>query len=155
MIKAARQKFVVNTIAITLLLLGLIGVGLLVGLAVLGTEDDPKRIQGEWAIVSLRFNGWEMGNAPELAGMTTTFDAEVFRFGRDFRYAIIPGQSPKAIDMEVPTRDGVQMAHGVYEFDGDQLSIHLAIPPQPRPTTVHPNDESQSVMLVLRRVSKQ
>lgn len=154
-IRSARLKFVAIGVATGVFILGLIGVGFVAGPALLWTEDDAQRIQGEWQVVSARFDGMELANAAELQGVTVTMDAEVFRFGMDFRYAIIPGQSPKAIDMEMLMADGqMVMAHGVYEFEGDRLTIHLAAPPRARPTTVQPVDESGSVMFVLQRLPK-
>jgi RNA polymerase sigma factor (sigma-70 family) len=155
-LRSAQMKVVAIGAAVMFLVLGLIGVGLLVGPMLFWPEDDAKRIQGEWRVVSLRFNGQEMANAPELADMTATFDADEFRFGMAFRYQIIPDQSPKAIDMETLRWDGqMEMVPGVYEFDGDRLTIHLAMPPRRlRPTTVQPVDETRSVVIVLQRVRK-
>jgi RNA polymerase sigma factor (sigma-70 family) len=155
-IRAARRKLAVDATAITLLIISLVGVCFLIGRVFLWPEDDSKRIQGNWQVLSFRFNGTEMMNVPGLAGQTATatFDAESFQlFQMEFRYELIPGQSPKAINMEIPRQDGrMQMTPGVYEFDGDLLTIHLARPPQLRPTAVRPIDESQSVVIVLRRV---
>jgi uncharacterized protein (TIGR03067 family) len=152
-LRSARLKVVAIAAMVIISILALIGVALLIGL---WPEDDAKRIQGEWQVTSLRFQGQEMANAAELGDMTATFDAEAFRFGMVFRYQIVPGQSPRAIDMQMMTMDGrLEMTPGVYEFDGDKLTIHLAaFPERARPTTVHPIDESRSVVLVLQRVVK-
>jgi len=155
-LRSSQRKVVVVAAAVVFSIIALIGVGVLVGPSLFVPEDDAKRIQGEWLVTSLRFEGQELAQEVDLGGMTATIDPEMFRFGRDFRYKLVPGQSPKAIDMEMFTIDGrLVMAPGVYELDGDRLTIHLAMFPQRvRPATVHPVDESRSVMIVLQRTAK-
>jgi RNA polymerase sigma factor (sigma-70 family) len=155
-IRSSQMKVVAIGFAVMVLILGLVGVGLLIDPNLLIPVDDAKRIQGEWQVVSLRYEGMEKVRPDEMADMTATFDAETFRLGLDFRYKIIPDQTPKAIDMEMLRRDGeMEMVPGVYEFEDDRLTIHLAMPPRRvRPTTVHPIDESRSFVIVLQRVAK-
>lgn len=153
-IRATRMKVVAIGTIIAMLTLGLLGIGLyLISPAPTPPENDVERIQGQWQVLSLRHHGQPMWNIEELP--QPTFDAEAFHFGMAFRYAIVPGHSPKAIDMEMLREEGgMVMTQGVYEFDGDLLTIHLPLRPGARPSTVHPNDESQSFIMVLRRVPK-
>ncbi|HKB01177.1 MAG TPA: hypothetical protein VKD90_03110, partial [Gemmataceae bacterium] len=76
--------------------------------------------------------------------------------GRPFRYTLDPSQSPKAIDMEVPGPDGEpQMCQGVYELTDDRLTIHLAMPGFPRPTSLQPADEEQAIVMVMERAKEE
>jgi RNA polymerase sigma factor (sigma-70 family) len=147
--RAVRTKFVARAA----IMLGLLGAVVLGGVILFWPVDDQRRIQGEWKVSSFRFAGNEMADAPELAGVNAIIDGETIDYGFAMRYAIDPSQSPKAIDVKVPTRDGeAALFMGIYELTRDRLTIHVSQPGFARPTTLFPADESQSVIFVMERV---
>jgi RNA polymerase sigma factor (sigma-70 family) len=150
-LRAARAQQVA-VIATGALALGLIGL-LLWGGSRLLRPDDRERIQGNWQFASFQFQGRRIAGGP---GFTATIDAEAVRFsGIAPRYKLDPSQSPKAIDMEVPGPNGqMLMSYGVYELTDDRLTVHLALPGLPRPTSLEPADERQAIVFVLERVKE-
>jgi uncharacterized protein (TIGR03067 family) len=91
------------------------------------TKKDPPKLQGTWAVVSVRLNGAE-ATAEALAMTKVVIDGDKFliKFAdhdEEFRMKLDPSKSPPTIDLTTPTGEAML---GVYDIDGDKLRIALS-----------------------------
>jgi len=115
-------------------------------------KDDKEGLKGEWKITSAKQGGRDADD--NIVGQPVSFDAEKIKFRHEATYTIDATQKPKSIDVEV--KDGPEREQGtwkgVYELDGDKLTIHIGPPGVDRPTTLESKEGTMTMLLVLERV---
>jgi uncharacterized protein (TIGR03067 family) len=99
--------------------------------------DDLKRMQGDWMVVSMTFNGMKYPEEEAQALFRTVEgnNYQVARYSKPFfkgTFQLDPTATPKTID-SLSATDASKPIPGIYEFDGDTLKICSAPPGKPRP----------------------
>jgi uncharacterized protein (TIGR03067 family) len=121
---------------------------------------DRQPLQGTWKIVSTKSKGKE-GELNLLLvikgdGMTLK-QPEDMQQKEQFRIIVDPSVSPAAIDIHKSDDNGKRaekLFEGVYEVKGDDLRICFTAqqgPPWNRPSSIQPGDDTNEVLVVLRR----
>ena len=122
-------------------------------------EDDRDRIQDTWVTISFEVNG--QGAPPEaVKEIRTVFKDkdyvqkkgdEVLEEGT---FTLDPDKKPRQIDFTIGKgQDQGKDQFGIYELDGDTLKICVAAPgAEVRPTEFKTGPESQTVLVVMKRV---
>jgi uncharacterized protein (TIGR03067 family) len=103
-------------------------------------KEELKRHQGTWSVTSSIYDG-EPASEELLRTIqrTVTGDHVVWeRNGKRFagtRIELDPARTPRTIDV-IPDggRSRGERVLGIYKLEGDQLTIAMAAPGQPRPT---------------------
>jgi RNA polymerase sigma factor (sigma-70 family) len=119
--------------------IGLAVVGVIAVVLWLGRDyfwpDDRKLIQGQWTIVTFKYEGQEILG---LGAHTAQINEERIWVGVDGEYTLDPSRTPKEIDLEflVPGQPRAGVSKGVYELTRDKLIITLAEPGVDRPASV-------------------
>jgi uncharacterized protein (TIGR03067 family) len=113
--------------------------------------NDQHLIQGTWRLTAGERQGVPF-SADVLRTVTITFDGETLTTktgagSNANRFALDPTQLPKCIDME---QQGV-WGEGIYELDGDTLTILHNEVGTSRPKTFDPKQSPQSTLMILAR----
>jgi uncharacterized protein (TIGR03067 family) len=114
--------------------------GLLLGADAPKTATDHDKIQGEWKIVAETENGKESGpKRNEKVRVRFTADKIIFAEGDEKQegvYKLDPSKKPATIEV-VPSGGPNQgkKAHGLYQLDGDKLTICLTLEEDKEPPT--------------------
>src|SRR5262249_14397678 len=99
-------------------------------------KDDKDGLKGDWKITIAKQGGRDADD--NIVGQPVTFEGDKLKFRHEATYTIDPTQKPKTIDVDV--KDGPEREQGtwkgVYELDGDKLTIHIGPPGVDRPTTL-------------------
>jgi uncharacterized protein (TIGR03067 family) len=99
--------------------------------------DDLKRMQGDWMVVSMTFNGMKYPDE-EAQSLFRTIEGNSYQVARYSKqvvkgtFQLDPSAMPKTID-SLPAADPSKPLLGIYEFDGDTLKICNSQPGEPRP----------------------
>jgi uncharacterized protein (TIGR03067 family) len=123
----------------TKLLVALVG-GLLLG-ADAGDQAkaDKEKLQGKWLVTSGVMDGTEIPKDQIKGDLVFKGDTYTYTAGEGEggagTFKIDPSKKPKVMD-SVPSEGPVkgQTIEEIYEIDGDNLKICLALPGNPRPT---------------------
>lgn len=148
-------------------LVGLVCAVICTAFGIVGAADDQQsdaerelaKFQGTWTIESSVAGGLEIP-ADQLQGFlviyegdrhTLKFGDQVFQVGTQ---TIDPSQSPKAIDVTMieGSAKGTVML-GIYEIDGDKLTVCFDPTGKERPTEFKSETGSQNFLNVHRRVT--
>jgi uncharacterized protein (TIGR03067 family) len=123
-------------------------------------ESEIKKFEGDWTLESSTTGGMELP-ADSLKGFVVTFEGEkhTLKVGDEViqvgTQKIDPSKSPKAIDVtmtEGPNKGAVML--GIYEFDGDTLTVCMDPLGKSRPTEFKSESGSQDFLNVHKRVKK-
>ncbi len=135
---------------------------LMTGLMMAADAPNPKggedRLQGTWYIVSV--------NRPNDKGGRESLDFKDNRFTLNFdrgtvtsigegkllwqgTYRLDPGVNPGAIDI---TRRSGPFKQGIYQQNGDNLTLCLDAPANPRPTKLTAPKDSQAEVMIFKRL---
>jgi uncharacterized protein (TIGR03067 family) len=107
-------------------------------------DDDLKRMQGDWRVVSMNSGGMKVPDEDAQALFRTVEGDRytVSRYSKQISQGVLKidaSKTPKTIDSTpAGPADKVQPILGIYEFDGDRLRISNAQPGKPRPTDFKP-----------------
>jgi uncharacterized protein (TIGR03067 family) len=117
-------------------------------------KADKDALQGEWTVVKSTIGGRDEGAVGKP--MTITADQLKLTGKADVAYTIDPTPKLKTIDLEVKDGpdNGKDTMRGVYELNGDRLTLHFARAGQERPTTLEPKAGEDTMLMVLERVKK-
>lgn len=136
-------------------------------------KSDKERLQGEWEIVSLMFNG----NGLKADQKMTTFKGDTLRFRTPFpksitsycRFRLDESKTPKSIDRVGGVADDLfdltefdkrfddlkQRELGIYVIDGDTLRLCFSEYDDPvRPTRFESKQGSRTTLYVFKRVDE-
>jgi len=117
-------------------------------------KEDKEGLKGDWKITSAKQGGRDADD--NIVGQPVTIDADKLKFKHEATYTIDATQKPKTIDVEV--KDGPEREQGtwkgVYELDGDKLTIHIGPPGVDRPTTLESKEGTMTMLIVMERVKK-
>ncbi len=115
---------------------------------------DQELIQGTW-----RLTGGERHGTPfpaellQSVTITLTGDRLITKTragSMENRFALDPAQCPKHIDMELAGLKG----EGIYQLDGDTLTILHEEVGAPRPKSFDPGQSPQSTLMILARANE-
>jgi uncharacterized protein (TIGR03067 family) len=120
---------------------------------------DREPLQGTWKLVSINSRGKESELALEFVfkGDGITLRQPGKEEKEQFRFAVDPTVTPKAIDVWKSTDDGKRaekFSEGVYEAKGNELKICIMGQPGPpwvRPAALEPAADSSEILIVLRK----
>ena len=129
-------------------------------------KQELKRLAGTWELVHWGLNGHLVDRSEwkSLLGKSThriTFlEGGIWggtpnqTSGRRSRYVLDPTTAPKTLDCYCPLDKGgeVLASVGIYEFDGDELTMCCGSPLLPRPTDFTLKHGSRNSYRVFRRV---
>ena len=124
-------------------------------------EDEPvmpeaTELEGTWEMVSYVWEG-EQGDVPDGAQGRFEGNRMYHREGDDEDWthdgtiSVAPSAMPAEIDIEFVEFDG-EIIRGIYEVDGDTLTICFVVPREDRPDRFESTEESQTTIMVFRRV---
>jgi uncharacterized protein (TIGR03067 family) len=129
------------------------------------TKNSPssgdKRLaefQGEWSMVSGVMNGQAMDKSTvQWVRRITTGDEIAVCAGpqtlMEMTFTIDPSTSPKSIDyMNTAGSNKGKTQLGIYEFDGDQLTVCVASPGAVRPTTFNSEKGAGHTLTAWKRI---
>jgi uncharacterized protein (TIGR03067 family) len=117
----------------------------MVGREVMGkkaTKEDLEIVKGILVIEGEKKTGWpvDMGKKGEVQEATIKLD---------------PTVKPKAVDKTVTMGTGKgETFLGIYELDGDQLTICIAWGNKERPTEFAGKEDGKAILVVYKRVKK-
>lgn len=125
--------------------------------------DDPAaraelaRHQGTWEVVAFVYEGREAPREITATMSRVVEDDHVtwYRAGKSFAgtgLVLDPSADPKAIDVIAdggPQRGKAVL--GIYRLDGDELTICMAAPDAPRPTTFDAPQGSGRTLMTFRK----
>jgi uncharacterized protein (TIGR03067 family) len=129
--------------------------------AKISSSPSDKRLaefQGEWSMVSGVMNGQAMDkSAVQWVRRITTGDEIAVCAGPQtlmkMTFTIDPSISPKGIDyMNTAGSNKGKTQLGVYEFDGDQLTVCVSSPGAPRPTSFSSEKGAGHTLTVWKRI---
>jgi uncharacterized protein (TIGR03067 family) len=114
--------------------------------------EDAEKIQGTWKIESLVIGGTERVDAKRQSQLIFAGEKFKVKDGDDTTgegsFKLDPATKPKNIDLQ---GDG-RVAHGIYKFDGDTLTICGDESGKPRPTEFESKKGSEVNLYVLKRI---
>lgn len=135
-----------------------------IGVMATGTadyEDDSKKFQGEWVVVSVEFAGGKdelpLGRGAKLRieGDKITFDTGRAKWTEQFR--LDPAKTPKAIDLLSREQDKAALKSrrvGIYQIDGDTLKLCWYQTGNVRPTEFATKKGTDLQLIVFKREKK-
>ena len=123
-------------------------------------EKEFKKFHGVWTFESVEAGG-KKAPADELKGLTVTFAGDKYTVKKGDEVIQVgtqkldPSKSPKAIDVTVTEglKKGAVML-GIYEIDGDTLTVCFDEEGKKRPTEFKSAAGSQTFVNVHKRVKK-
>jgi uncharacterized protein (TIGR03067 family) len=127
-----------------------------------GAQDDTskkelKKLEGTWATVSIEAAGQKVSDEDEIKTrkLTTKGDKYTLKVGNETVQGTIeinPTKKPKTIDVKPDSGSNKgKTLLGIYELDGDNLKICLALPGRDRPTAFTTAAENGQQLVVYKR----
>ena len=143
----------------------MLGLGCLVATLTMGTagaQDDAakkemKKLEGTWATVSIEAAGQKVTDEDKIKTrkLTTKGDKYTMKVGDETVQGTVeinPSKNPKTIDIKPDTGSNKgKTLLGIYELDGDNLKICLALPGKDRPTAFATAAENRQQLVVYKR----
>jgi uncharacterized protein (TIGR03067 family) len=119
-------------------------------------QDELEKLQGPWKVVSLEKDGKKQSeDAVKTLKITIKEDKFLFKEGdkeSEATLKIDPAKKPKTIDLVVKEGDALKTLKGIYQLDGDDLTICAAGDPNgERPTKFATKPKTHVGLLVLKR----
>jgi uncharacterized protein (TIGR03067 family) len=122
-------------------------------------KKEMGKLKSTWKITSFETNGQKPYGEDQLAGVTTTIDADG-KFNVEANGATVvaatikidPTKTPKTIDFMF-TEGELQgkTALGIYEVSDDSLKYCRAVPDKPRPTEFSAKEGSDQTLVTYKR----
>jgi uncharacterized protein (TIGR03067 family) len=115
-----------------------------------GTDDEVKKLQGIWAVVSAEVEG-EKKTADEVKSWTVTIKDKMLRLETPARkrvgkFTLDPSQKPKAMNWTGLGTKGAPSPY-IYELNGDTLKLCWREPGGERPTEFTGKDTAGFLIL--------
>jgi uncharacterized protein (TIGR03067 family) len=120
---------------------------------------DHAKLQGEWTVVS--YEAWGQGTSDDMESVTFSGNEMIWISNRDGKlvdqFQLDSSSSPKRIDLFPRADDGSfqindkSVTRGIYELNGDELTICHRIQSQPAPLEMN---EPGSLTVTLKRNGK-
>jgi RNA polymerase sigma factor (sigma-70 family) len=158
------KKLIVGTVASTMAV-GVVGIGVVGSIvsdspAIVQAAMDPKAkddkdaLKGDWKITSAKQGGRDADD--QIVGQPVTIDGAKIKFRHEATYTIDATQKPKMIDVEIKEGPVQEQGtwKGVYQVDGDKLTLHIGPPGVDRPTDFESKEGTMALLIVLERVKK-
>ncbi len=121
-------------------------------------SPDLARLKGAWEIVSVEGNGdfqWQMRKTGDrIYVQNVSLEAAADQTLRDPHYTISPRKTPKEVDATFWLVNLFVTQHGLYQVDGDKLTLCLAPYQEERPKQFAAVP-GKSTLFVLKRVAEQ
>jgi len=111
---------------------------------------DEQRLQGSWRVIH---NELMRTQTPQMLGRVHIYFGRCFRLDTDNgseEFRIDEQSQPKRIDFDDSHNPLIQ---GIYQLEGDRLTICTGAPGDPRPTSFATSPWNKSILTVLVRVS--
>jgi uncharacterized protein (TIGR03067 family) len=113
-------------------------------------KKEKEKLKGTWTLVSLEERGKQV---PPL-DLKFTFEDEKFihhegtKNPKEGTYQLDPTKTPRAIDI---SEAGRVVGYGIYQLDGDTLTLCVARANATRPTAFATADGTPTVLIVFKR----
>jgi uncharacterized protein (TIGR03067 family) len=122
------------------------------------SERDLELLQGDWAVVTLTYNGQALGDdvAQVLFRTIKGNEFTTFQFDKPLGKGSLKldaNKSLKTID-EQSAREGSKPRLGIYELEGDRLRICMGAPGTDRPKEFASKPDSEISLTVWERQKK-
>jgi uncharacterized protein (TIGR03067 family) len=122
------------------------------------TQRDLDLMQGDWAVVSMTYDGEVLSDDIAQVLFRTVKGQEVtlFQFDKPLGNGTLKldaSQTPRAIDEQSARKDSKPRL-GIYEFEGNRLRICMAAPGAARPKEFASKPGSESSLTVWERQKK-
>jgi uncharacterized protein (TIGR03067 family) len=121
---------------------------------------ELEKLQGTWTVASAQEGGTEQADEKSKK-LSILIKEDLFSFkfeGQpktlDMKLKLDPSAKPKAVDLASTIRNG-QVAHGIYELDGDQLKLCWSRRGKTRPDGFSTKPGDDRIFLTLKRVKVQ
>jgi uncharacterized protein (TIGR03067 family) len=121
-------------------------------------KQELKRLEGTWEQTSAEYKSkkidFPVGGRPRLIIQGERFTREAGgKASAAGTLRVDPGKNPRAIDLiESGKLDVNRPGLGIYELNGDELRMCVAVPGQPRPTAFSAEEGNRQAIITLRRV---
>jgi uncharacterized protein (TIGR03067 family) len=118
-------------------------------------KTDKEKLQGNWEIVSARFDGKEAegDEAEQIKKRNVVIKGDRLTAKGECTYTIDSAMNPKEIDLNV--QDGPEHERGIwkgiYELKGDELTLCFAMPNEARPSKFESNERDKTMVMKLKR----
>jgi RNA polymerase sigma factor (sigma-70 family) len=119
-------------------------------------KADKDKLQGAWEFVSGQMGGKETqgDEAEQIKKQKFVFKGDKFIAKVECTYTIDPGKKPKEIDLQV--NEGPEQERGtwkgIYDLQGDELVLCMALPNQDRPTQFASKEGELTTLMKFKRV---
>ena len=123
------------------------------------SPDAPTRFTGTWLLIRGEFDGLALPKTVlEHSSLTIDADRHILRIGEDVfdgRHRFDPTQQPKGCDITIETGSlKGQQRFGIYDLEGDQLTLCIASEGIPRPKLFSAPKGGDRMLTVWKRQSK-
>ncbi len=118
-------------------------------------KADRDKLQGSWEITVAQMAGKEPegDEGDQIKKNKMVFTGNKLKLKHEVEYTIDPSTKPKQIDLKVD--DGPENERGtwkgIYELKGDELTLHVGMPNQERPTDFTSKEGERSMLFKLKR----
>jgi RNA polymerase sigma factor (sigma-70 family) len=118
---------------------------------------EQKRLEGSWQMVAAELFGKvlnENDGPPDVKERRFVFKGDTVTVKSEVKYIIDPDKKPKEISLEVtdgPAREQGTWK-GIYELNGDDLTICIALPGTDRPAKFETKEGEWVTLMKLKRV---
>ena len=138
-------------------------VGVVSMVPAVGQTDDAKLIQGTWVVDPNAYKDVkDQEVVKEMKAVRVVFKGDSCTFkhppGIEEKgsFRLDPSKKPKQIDISpLDGKEKGKTIRGVYELDGDKLTLHVAYPDSTeRPTDLESKEGAMTMSFVLERVKK-
>jgi len=119
-------------------------------------KSDKEQLQGSWEFVSGQLHGKKVegDEADEIKKHKFVFKGDKLIAKGEATYSIDPSKKPKEIDLKIEEGPEAERGtwKGIYDLKGDELTLHMALPNQDRPTTFETKEGEMTMLMKLKRV---
>jgi uncharacterized protein (TIGR03067 family) len=125
----------------------------------LAADEEPKGIAGVWRPTEMHQSGVKLADV-YLKITTLEFEGKKYHLTVGVKWAdgtfkLDEKADPKTIDIKIEKGDGKGETYlGVYEIDGDTLTICHALDGENRPTKLQSTVENKAMLIVYKRVKQ-